>query len=491
MLAGCDDHAGRRSLSLQPRRGGMLIHGVQGGSNADSLDPNVMRSAADYARCASLYEMPWRPTASYSIEPWLIEFGESNRTLDEWTLRLRPGIEFHHGKTVSADDLIFSVRRLLDPTTGAIYAGLLAMIDLDATRKIDARTVRFKLRSGLVCFPESVSVALPIIPSDFNIKAPVGTGPFKLKNFQPGQESVLVRHDNYWRPNQPYADGIIHVNFNDETARINALLSGQLNMIDYVSFPLVRVLEQSPAIALIRSPTASFTPLNMRVDQRPYSDVRVRQALRLLVDRPAMVKGVYIGLGRIANDLYSPYDPLFNHELPQRPYDPDQARWLLKAAGYPDLGIELTTADLGSGVLTSTELYATQARAAGVDVRLNKLDTASFYGSQYKQWSFSPDLPPPYNYFVTAQQADGPTSTQNFSHFSDPEFSTLYFKAIAEPDFAARKEMAWRMQEIQYERGGSIIWGFQTAVDAMRGIGGAHPDASGFSLYRTGDLWLE
>ncbi|TPN85645.1 ABC transporter substrate-binding protein [Mesorhizobium sp. CU2] len=489
------DLSGRPLVSAaraaEPKRGGMLIHGIQGGSAGDSLDPFKVLSAADYARFSALYETLWLASSSYSIDPWLIESGEPNATLDEWTIRLKKGIQFHHGKTLTADDVIYSAQRCLDPATGAIYGGLLATLDLKETKKLDERTVRFKLKSGMICFPEAASLALPIVPTDFDLAKPVGTGPFKVQSFVPGQQSVMVRNENYWRDGRPYADGITHVDFNDETARINALQSGQINMADFVSFPLIRVLAADQNLQINRSETVSFIPLNMRVDQKPYQDVRVREALKLLVDREAMVKGAYLGEGRIANDLYAPLDPLFNADLPQRQHDPDKAKFLLKQAGFDSLQIELTTSDLGSGVLSSTELYATQARAAGVDVKLNKVDSAAFYGPQYGQWAFSPNLQPPYNYFVTLMQADGPTSTLNLSHFQDEEFTGLYGKAVAEPDDAKRKSMAHRMQEIQYEKGGTIIWGFQNSVDFTRGVGGISPDVSGFSTYRSADLWLE
>ncbi|AVA26608.1 MULTISPECIES: ABC transporter substrate-binding protein [unclassified Rhizobium] len=489
------DHFGNplvtEARAATPKRGGMLIHGIQGGSAGDSLDPFKVLSAADYARFTALYETLWSASAAYTIDPWLIESGEPNATLDEWTIRLKKGIQFHHGKTLSADDVIYSAQRCLDPATGAIYGGLLATLDLKETKKLDERTVRFKLKSGMICFPEAASLALPIVPTDFDLAKPVGTGPFKLQSFVPGQQSVMVRNENYWRDGRPYVDGITHVNFNDETARINALQGGQINMADFVSFPLIRVLAADTSLQINRSETVSFIPLNVRVDQKPYDDVRVREALKLLVDRDAMVKGAYLGEGRIANDLYAPLDPLFNKDLPRRQHDPDKAKFLLKQAGFENLQVELTTSDLGSGVLTSTELYAAQARSAGVDVKLNKVDSAAFYGDQYGKWSFSPNLQPPYNYFVTLMQADGPTSSLNLSHFNDEEFSGLFYKALAEADDAKRTSMAHRMQEIQYQKGGTIIWGFQNSVDFTRGVAGIAPDVSGFSTYRSADLWIE
>ncbi|WP_159539822.1 ABC transporter substrate-binding protein [Aeromicrobium sp. 9AM] len=474
-----------------PRKGGMLIHGIQGGSSGDSLDPHLVLSAADYARFTGLYETLWTASAKYTIDEWLIDSAEPNATLDEWTVRLKQGIEFHHGKTVTAEDVLFSIQRLLDPKTGALYAGLLSTVDLRNSKKVDDRTIRFKLTTPLVTFPETMSLAAPIIPTDFNVAKPVGTGPFKLQSFTPGRQSVMVRNDNYWRNNRPYADSITHIDFTDETARINALQGGQINIADFVSFPLIRSLSKDSKLSINRSETASFIPLNMRVDQSPYSDVRVREALKILIDRKAMVDGAYLGEGRVANDLYAPVDPLFDHSLPQREQDLDKAKSLLKAAGHENLQIELTTSDLGSGVLSSTELYAEQAKAAGIDVKLNKVDTGTFYGDNYGDWGFSPNLAPPYNYLVTAQQSDGPTSTSNLSHFKDPEFSSLYAQAVAEPDDAKRKDIAARMQTIQYEKGGTIIWGYQNSVDFTRGVGGMEPDVSGFSAYRSADLWVE
>jgi peptide/nickel transport system substrate-binding protein len=491
LLSACGSTSPESGDSGTPKRGGRLIQGLQGGSFADSLDPHLVMTGADFARYSGLYETLWMPTADGAIEQWLAESASANPTLDEWTIRLKQGIEFHNGKTVTADDVVFSVERLLDPNTGALSAGFLQAVDLTRTKVLDDRTVRFVLTTGLINFPESLFLAAPIIPRGFDIANPVGTGPFKLDSFEPGRQSVMVRHPNYWREGRPYADSLVHVNFSDDTARINALQGGQINIADFVSYPLARGLEQDSNLTLTRSETASYIPFNMRVDKAPFSDVRVRQALRLLVDRQAMVDVVYLGEGRVANDLYSPFDPLFNTEIPQREQDLDQAKSLLKAAGYPDLQVTLTTADIAAGVVSASELYAEQAKGAGVQVNLDKVDVGTYFGEQYGSWDFSPTLTPPYGYLSTVQYFDGPNATFNLTHFNDPEFSQLYYQAVAEPDDAKRRDLAWEMQQIQHERGGTILWAFQNLLDFTRGVSGLVPDVSGYATVRYGDMWLE
>ena len=139
-------------------------------------------------------------------------------------------------------------------------------------------------------------------------------------------------------------------------------MGGQVHVIDNVPFAQTVPLGMTPGLKTLVAKTGGWLPFTMRVDQAPFSDVRVRQAMRLIVDRPQMIAQALSGQGSVANDLFSPFDPSFNHSLPQRHQDLDQAKSLLKAAGHADLAVELVTGDVAAGLVEAAQVFAQQAQ---------------------------------------------------------------------------------------------------------------------------------
>jgi peptide/nickel transport system substrate-binding protein len=232
------------------------------------------------------------------------------------------------------------------------------------------------------------SYALGIVPVGFDPAKPVGTGPFRRNTFTPGDRSSFTRFDGYWRGDQPYVDELVIIDYPDDNARVTALLDGTVDAIDNIAQSRADAVKAAGANLLV-SETGSWIPFTMRVDTAPFSDVRVRQALRLIVDREEMVNRALNGQGRPGNDLYAPFDPAYARELPQRRQDIDQARSLLRQAGQDSLAVELkTSSGIGAGAVEAAQLFAKQAAAAGVTVRVDTVDSATFYGKDYLAWGF-------------------------------------------------------------------------------------------------------
>jgi peptide/nickel transport system substrate-binding protein len=350
-------------------------------------------------------------------------------------------------------------------------------------KKLDSRTVRFTLKAPFVPFEDRVSYQLTaIVPIGYDAKAPVGTGPFKYKSFTPGQQSTFVAFENYRGPG-PYVDELVIADYPQESARVNALISGQVDAVDAVPYSQIKVVEANSALQILISETGAWRPLTMLVDTPPYKDVRVRQALRFIADRQQMIDQALAGQGRIANDLYTPQDPLFDKSLPEREQDLEKAKSLLKQAGQSNLSIELVTAPVQGGIVAASLVYAEQAKAAGVNVKVNQLDPTAFYNSQYLNRPFSVDWWSSNSYFTQVAYADGPGASYNDTHWENPKYDALYKQAIAQPDQAKAAELAHEMQKMQYEEGGNINWGYANGVDAYsKKITGFVPDYSGQGL---------
>jgi peptide/nickel transport system substrate-binding protein len=464
-----------------PRHGGTLHVGLTGGSSSDTLDPNSLLNNADYARASNLYEsLVWTNSQAQTYLR-LAEEMTPNQDATVWTIRLRPGLEFHNGKTVTAEDLIFSINRMVNPKSPGVAANALVGIDTAGIKKIDNRTISVPFAQPYSTFVESLSgvTTVYVVPVDFDPKAPIGTGPFKYQSFTPGQQSVFARNENYWDQPLPYVSQLVLTDFSDETSQVNALLSGQVDVVNLLSQSTLGTVTGSGKKAVI-SPGGGWNPFTMRVDAAPFTDVRVRQAFRLAVDRPAMLQTVFGGHGTIGNDVFGIWSPDYDHDLPQRAYDPEQAKSLLKAAGHENLTITLITGDIAQGVINMAQVYAEQAKAAGINVNLRQITVSEYYGPNYLKWVFAQDYFYYGPYLVLVEQATLPKGPFNETHFDNPRYNSLFSQALSTLDTATRTEIAHEMQMIDYTEGGYIIPFFPSVID------GYAPNVNGIVESKTG-----
>ena len=491
LLAGCGERSPSTAATPtgdQPKRGGSLNIGVIEAGQAGNLDAHKPVGSGAF-RGWALYSKLWEWGLDGQPTLALAESAEVNADGTEWTLRLRPDLEFHHGKTIDADDVIFSLLRLTDPALASPYAAYLYSLQRDGVRKLDARTVRipFAKGQGLVALAECWMSWGGIVPVDYHpVNNVVGAGPYKLKSFTPGQRSVFTRFDNYFKPGQPYVDEVHIVDFNDQTGRLQALQAGQIDIAPNLPPEQLALLQADPRFQVVASETDAWQSLDMNTAKAPFDKPEVRQAFRLIADRDDLVKRVLQGRGRVANDLYSPNDPVFNNDIPQRRQDLTEARRLLAEAGYGrGLDVELVTTGSKAALV-----FAEQAKQAGVNVTVKQVDAAIFNGPNRSSWTFSTGSGVSRPFLLTVQQHDGPRAANNKTHFKDPRFGELITAALAEADLAKRKALVHEAQRIQHERGGLLIWGFGQTLDAVSTqVGGVTPDRTGFAAWRTDRVW--
>ncbi len=330
-----------------------------------------------------------------------------------------------------------------------------------------------------------------IVPVGYDPKAPVGTGPFKYKSFTPDEASTFVRNENYFETGLPYLDAVTISEFTDETSQLNALSSGQVDVIDLLSATSISAVQSSQNSVLI-SKGGGWTPFTMRVDQPPFNDVRVRQAMRLIVDRHQMLELNFLGHGTIGNDLFAIWDPVYDHAIPQRQQDIAQAKYLLKKAGRENLSIELIATPLAQGTVAAAQVLAQQAKAAGVTVTLRQLTTTGFF-DEYLKWVFSQDFWYYNPYFPQVAQATLSTAPFNECHFNNSSYNSLYQQALSTLDASKRAAIAHEMQVIDYNEGGYIIPYFPPVIDAFsKKVNGLVPSKTGLPLsgFNFKQLWL-
>ena len=466
------------------QEGGTLRVGVVGGSASDTLDAHGGTSNADIARGFQLYEPLALRNQDFVMEMVLAEEIVPNEEADVWTIRLKPDIAFHDGRTVTADDVVFSLQRITDPDDPKVGASVLSAVDHDGIEAVDELTVRVPLTRPSGIFDEEVGQYFnAIVPVDYDPEDPVGTGPFKLESFTPGEEARFVKHEAYWRPNEPHVDELVIINFADDSARANALMGGQVDIIDQFPIAQLTSIEEDTSFDTLISETGAWLPFTMRVDTAPFDDVRVRQAMRLIAGREQLIDQSLAGQGLRGNDLYSPFDPCFNSDLPQRQQEIERARELLAEAGQEDLEVELVTAEIAAGVVESAQVLAQQASEAGVTINVRRVDSDVFFGEDYLSWPFAQSFWFTRSYLLQVAQSSLPGSPFNETHWEDEEFIALIEEARLTADDDERCALLEQAQELEYERGGYIIWGFNNQVDAFStDVTGLEEDRTGIPL---------
>jgi peptide/nickel transport system substrate-binding protein len=465
--SGDTKHLAQTSRSL--RRGGDLKLGLTGGSSSDTVDPHKSLTYIDTSRLQSLYQPLVQLDAQAQVEYVLAESITAYQgSLSEWLIRLRPGITFHNGKDFTASDVIFTFQRIFsNDFTGKFGLG---PIDLPGTKALDKLSVLVKMTKPFASFPEQLAAFwynLYIAPVGFNPAAPVGTGAFVYKSFTPGQRSVFTRNPHYWKSGLPYVDTLTIIDFSDNTTLQDALSTGVIHGAGALDGPQIASLATTSGINTVVSHSGEIIPFTMRVDQPPFSDVNVRQALRLLVDRPQLIDSALDGYGVVANDLFSPYDPDFDHSLVRAAQgDIQQAKFLLKKANQENLTVSLTTSAVATGTVAMATVLAAQAQAAGVTIKLNNVPSSVFFGPNYLKWPFAQDY---YNYYpYLAQVAESMLSGSPFNetHTDNANYTSFYDQANATADPSLRKELLHEMQMFDFTEGGYIIPAFIDVLDA-------------------------
>ena len=421
--------------------------------------------------------------SEYQLTNLLAESVDSNSDATVWQVKLRKDATFHDGKPVTADDVIYSYGRIIDPKNPQQGEASLTSLKADGMKKISASTVEFHLTGPNAVFNEAMAAYYNcILPVGFDEHSPVGAGPFKLRSYAPGEQAVFTPHSGYFGE-VPHVDQLTVLDFSDTTARVNALVSGVVDAISQLPPAQMKVVEAGGQ-KVLNAKTGVWQPFTMRIDQKPFDDVRVRQAFRLMVQREAMLQQAFASIGTIGNDMYAPFDP-GTPQLPQRAQDLEQAKSLLKAAGYDNnLTVELVTSDaVGSGAVAAAQVFAEQAKGAGVNVRVNKVDPGIMFGEQYTQWTFAQTFWYTRNYLQQATASGLPTSQENETHWKNDKWYGLVQEAFATGDEAKRNELIGEAQKIENDEGGYLIWAFNNQIDAYSPkLGGVVPDKSGVPL---------
>ncbi|MBS1883858.1 MAG: peptide ABC transporter substrate-binding protein, partial [Actinobacteria bacterium] len=280
--------------------------------------------------------------------------------------------------------------------------------------------------------------------------------------------------------------------FADETAQVNALQAGQVDLVDQLSYPSVAPIEGNGGKVVV-SKSAAFVPFAMQTQTAPFDDVRVRQALRLLVDREQFNEQVFGGLGSVGNDIYGSISPAFK-SVPQREQDVEQAKSLLKAAGQSSFRATLYSSATGPGAESGAAVFASQAKAAGVEVTIETQPSTQFWGQTYSKVPFFLSVWTVGSYLVEASQGLAKGAPFPETQQADAAWQNRFEEALRTVDKARREEISEGLMKFDYEQGGYIIPVEYPSVEGMSAkVKGVIPNISGYAVNGgrgLQDIWM-
>ncbi len=486
--------AASTAAAAGPTRGGRLRVGMVGGGASETLDPNLAVSSVDTARTLTIFDLLVSMDPDLTPRMELAESMEPNADASEWTIKLRSGVTWHDGKPFTADDVIYTLRRIGGPksTSGGVPA--IRPVDLDNLKKVDDLTLQVPLKfpigdlaSSLVFYP---LVMVQDGATDFS--KPAGTGPFMVDTFKPGEGSLFKRNPNYWKEGKPYLDELEMQSIPDAQARYNAVLTGQVDGIEQLSFAQAKEQKSKGEIQVLEGDGPQIVPMLMAADLKPFTDNRVRQAFRLMADRQALLDGAQLGFGQVGNDLQGQGMKWYNDSLPQRAQDVEQAKSLLKAAGAEGLEVTLYSSTLAAGMVESATIFAEQAKQAGVKVTVDNGPADTYYTDKYLKVSFGQTNWPPIPIPLFITESLTKDAFYNETHWHRPDFDKLVQEALGELDEAKAKDKWFEVQKILYDEGGYLIWASTPWLDGLaKNVNGLVPSKFfPWGNWDFGGVWL-
>jgi peptide/nickel transport system substrate-binding protein len=455
------------ALAQTPKKGGQLRVAGFSSSTKDTLDPARGSVSTDYVRGFMFYNALTRLDESLTAQPELAESWDANANATEWVFRLRKDVTFHDGKKLDSEDVVYSILRHKDPKVASTAKTL-----VDQVQEVKAdgpNLVRIKLVGGNVDLPVLLGTynLLIIKNGTTNFSTAVGTGPYSVKEFKPGVRSVALRNPNYWKSDKPHVEEIEFFGIQDNAARLNALLAGDVHMIGQLDPLGIPQLESTPGYTVFETKSGNFSELVMMEDRAPSNNADLRAAFKYLFDRPRVVKTVMRGHAVVAND--QPIDPtnrFYCSDIPQRVQDFDKAKFHLKKAGMENATIPVYASDAQPGLIDMAVLLQQSARQVGLKIEIQRQPADAYWSNTWMKRAFhfaGWNARPTADIILTlAFKSD---AEWNESRWKSPEFDDLLLKARSELNDEKRKNMYCRMQQLIRDDAGRAIVCFISFLD--------------------------
>jgi peptide/nickel transport system substrate-binding protein len=453
------------ALAATPKKGGnikaaMPIHGPD-----DHLDPALMGTITDYSRGRAHFNSLVQLSDDLVPQPELAEEFGANSNATEWTFKLRKDVEWHDGSKFDADDVIYTMNRHYGDDSTSVVKSLVSGIT--EWKKVGPYEVK-----AIVDSPYA-DLAAVLGEKQFKIvkngetdwQNPQGTGPYKLVSYQPGVRSEHVRNENYWREGANL-DSMEVFGITDPVARVNALLSGDIQLAAVVDPKAIKQIEATDGVEVMSVPSGSYMGICLNATKAPGNNPDFVQAMKLIQRRGKIVKNLLKGHGTVGNDhpINVAYGVDYCKEIPVQAYDPDQAKSLLKKSGITSAQIEV--AEVTSGITDAVLMMQRECSKIGFDLQVKKMATDGFWGAVWQKtamnvtaWNMRPTAT------IMLDIAYHPEAPWSDTWWKDERMGTLLAKAKAETNPENRYELQCQMQQIVRDGSGVVLPAHSNNVD--------------------------
>ena len=477
-----------------PQKGGTINVGINGGGSSDSLDPALAAN-----QTATMVQRMWgEPLVELEgqsgLNYRLAESVESSPDAKIWTFKIRKGVKFSNGKDLTAEDVMATMERHSGEDTKSGALGIMRGIK---SMKVDGMNFIVEM--------DQPNADLPYLMTDYHLliqpnggmddpSAAIGTGPYILKDYEMGARFVFEKNPNHWDDSQGHAETVVLTVINDDTARVAALQSGQVDMINRVPPRTAGLIARAPNIEVNSKSGPGHYVFIMHCDTGPFDNNDLRLALKYGMNRQEMVDKVLFGYGSVGNDtpINASY-PLFT-EIEQRAYDPEKAAEHYKKSGHEGTILLRTSDNSFPGAPDAAALYQQSLAAAGIKLEVKREPNDGYWS---EVWNKQP--------FCTSYWGGRPVQDQmwstaylssadwNDTRFKNEKFDQLLFAARAELDETKRKQMYADMGMIVHNEGGLIAPMFNDFVDAISNRVTGYAKGPGYELmnyYAPARMWV-
>lgn len=444
---------------------------------------------------------------STELEPDLAEKWDISDDGLEYTFYLREDVTFHDGTQFNAEAVKFSIDRQIDPDHPFHDTGQYPYADftfgmVDSVEVVDDFTVNIKLLEPFAPFLSNMAMHAASIVSptaveeygaDFSTNA-VGTGPYKLSNWDPGVEVVLEKNTDYFK-DAPSIDKIIFKPITEAQTRLAELEAGNIDLIVNVPPDDLERLRSDENLQVFEEPSMHVWWTAFNTQKEPFNDVKVRQAINYAINKEAIIDGILQGTGELANSPLPPIVWGHNPNVKNYEYDPEKAKQLLKEAGYAD-GFDLTYTipESGSGMQQPQAMAASiqsDLAAVGINVEIQTVEWGTYIDQVFvpaeesemdmHQMSWIGDNGDPDNFlYILLSGEQWPTAGFNDAYYKNDRVDELLAKARVTNDKEERTAMYEEVQEIVMEEAPWLVLDYEKQIIV------ANKKLKDFTLHPTG-----
>ncbi|QFG22328.1 ABC transporter substrate-binding protein [Actinomadura sp. WMMB 499] len=490
LLGACS--SGGTAGSGTPVKGGTLRVAFPGAGAKETMDPHAQRAFIDIARHKAVFDKLVDFDETLRPVPRLAERWETGDDATVWRFHLRAAT-FHDGHVLDADDVLYSLARILDPDAVDRRARVsLSDIDLERSRAVGKRVVEIRLKRPNAELASLVAMTgTAIVRRGYTDPSkPVGTGPFRFTSFTAGRSFAAVRFDDHWE-GPAHLDELRILSAETE-ARANAVRAGEVEYAHEMTPTFARVVDKSRDVRIVATPRSGAMGIAMKTDRPPFDDPDAAMAVKLLADRERLVEVVLGGRGAVGNDMYGLGYNYYPPDVPQRGRDVAEARALLRRSGALNKEVTFYTSTVADGFVDTANLFAEQAAEAGLRVKIVNGPPETYYTDQLETGILGNHrcgaMPIP-TYISDRLLTD---SKQNATAWKHGDFDDAFGEALSITDAAERTARYGALQRRIRDEGGLLLWGVPEWLNAvssrLHGVKPAPPNSVNWARFDR--VWL-